>query len=390
MIAWNPPTEELEKTYFSLSTSAAVTTIPVKNNDRFAANDRIMLGEQGREKTEVVTVSAISADGTQITVGATVFPHSADDPVYRLRFDQVKFYRSTTTATGSYTLLSTQNLDVDNDTLTTVYIASDDAAGYYYKVSYYHSIAAIESAFSDPVLVSGYARGSVGFLVDEVLREVADPNEQFIGRNEIIGWLNEVNDDLLTRRKRPYGFLHTRATKTRTASATTLAFPTDMWKHDRLETVFTDTSGEDVTYPVRVISLPEWREKYGDGSAGDANDELQVIALDDTVSAYRLWPRSKTTTANAFYIYYWKTFTDLDSEADLFETPTQRVYKMFVLYKFWTKKSISDPGHASTARDYFNLYNNEVIALNRAQGLDAGSPPAFKYLPQDEKGNRRF
>ncbi len=390
MIAWNPPTDELEKTYFSLSTSAVATTIPVKNNDRFAANDRIMLGEQGREKTEVVTVSAISADGTQITVGATVFPHSADDPVYRLRFDQVKFYRSTTTATGVYTLLSTQNLDVDNDTLTTVYIASDDAAGYYYKVSYYHSISAIESAFSDPVLVSGYARGSVGFLIDEVLREVADTNERFVTRNEILGWLNEVNDDLLTRRKKPYGFLHTRAAKTRTANATTLPFPTDMWKHDRLETVFTDTSGTDVTYPVRVISLPEWREKYGDGSSGDANNELQVVALDDTVSAYRLWPRSKTTTANAFYIYYWKTFDELNSEGDLFETPTQMIYKMYALYKFYTKKSMSDFTQASTAKDFFGLYNNQVVALNHAQVVDAGTPPGFKFLPQDEKGNRRF
>lgn len=389
MIAFNVPTDDLEKSYLSLATSAGVTALPLKNTDRFAANDRIMIGEMGREKTELVTVSA-NASATSLTIGATVFPHSADDPVYRLRFDQIKFYRSTTGINGSYPVQSTQDMDVDNENLTTTYIAADDAAGYYYKISYYNSISTIESAFSDPVLVAGYPRGSVGFLIDEILREVGDEEEQFITRNEILGWFNEVNDDLTTRRRKPYSFLHVRSAQTRTANATTLSFVIGMWKHDRLETVFTDTSGTDVTYPVRVISLPEFREKYGDSSGGDANDELQVIALDDTVSAYRLWPRSKTTTANAFYIYYWKTFDELDSEGDIFETPTPRIYKMFGLYKFYNKKSMGDFTQASTATSFLNQYNTEIIGLNRAQGLDAGSPTGFKYLPQDFRGNRRF
>ena len=124
--AFNPETNDLEKSFLLNPYSVGVTTILVKNSDRFAANDRIMLGEMGQEKTEVVTVTSVSADGNTIVIGTTVFSHSADDPVYKLRFDQVRFYRSTTTSTGTYTLLSTQALDVDNADLQTIY---DDTTG---------------------------------------------------------------------------------------------------------------------------------------------------------------------------------------------------------------------------------------------------------------------
>jgi hypothetical protein len=72
-----------------------------------------------------VTISSVNANGTTVVVGATVFDHEADAPVYQLRFDQVKIYRATS-STGTYSLLTTQNLDVDNADLATNY---DDTTG---------------------------------------------------------------------------------------------------------------------------------------------------------------------------------------------------------------------------------------------------------------------
>src|SRR3990167_4585225 len=153
---YNPETDDLEKSYLTDDYSVGAISINAKNNDRFAINDRIMIGEQGQEKTEVVTVSGVNANGNGLTIGATVFSHSADDPIYKLRFDQVKFYRSTDGT--NYSVVSTQNLDVDNSDLQTKY---DDASGlssYYYKFSFYHSISLVESAFSDPIGGTGWRR----------------------------------------------------------------------------------------------------------------------------------------------------------------------------------------------------------------------------------------
>lgn len=387
--AFNPETDDLERSFLSNAVSAGATSLTVKNNDRFAANDRVMVGEMGREKTEVVTVSAISG-GTGVTVSSLTFPHSADDPVYKLRFDQVKFYRSTTGSAGAFSILTTQNLDVDNDTLTTLY---DDTAGiatYYYKVSYYNSVSTLESTLSDPVLGSGYPRNTVGFMIDEILREVGDEGEHVTSRVEILGWFNAVNDDLSTRSKKPYDFLHTRATKSRTAAATTLDLPSDMWKFDRMDYVFTDTNGKSATYPVRVKSLADFRYEYGDSSGGDANDELQYIAIDTAVDKFRLWPRSLTTASNIFYIYYWKTFTTLDSDGDTFETGFPNIYKLYAMGMFYRKKAAKDTAVLGLSSQYLSDYNTLVARLKRSDPKDTGSPRSFTQLPQTFKGNRRF
>src|SRR3954463_11338868 len=100
----NPSTDDYEKSYLANPYTAGVTSIEVKNNNRFAANDRLQIGETGLEKTEVVTISSVNANGTTVVVGATVFDHEADAPVYQLRFDQVKIYRATSSG-GTYTIL---------------------------------------------------------------------------------------------------------------------------------------------------------------------------------------------------------------------------------------------------------------------------------------------
>jgi hypothetical protein len=399
---YNPTVDDLERSFLSSGISAGVISLTIDNNTNYAINDRIMIGELGREKTEVVTVTGAVSAGTTLTVGATLFPHEAGAPVTRLRYDQVKFYRSTTGSTGTYSLLTTINLDVDTADLLTKYDDTTGLSTYYYKVSFYNSVSTLESALSDPIAGSGYSRNTVGFMIDEILREVADKQETFVDRTEVLGWFNEVNDDLLTRVKKPYSFLHTRTAVGRTAQNASgagayLSFPTDMWKFDRLDYNFVDTTvtpNTSITYTVRMLPPEEFRNRFPDtldsASSLNNNDTLQFGSIDDAVSRIRLWPPSKTTSSNVFYIYYWKTFTQLDSEGDTFETPTPRVYKLYALGKFFRKRSGSDPIAERLANSYFQDYNQEVSKLKRADNKDAGTPKSFKYLPQTNKGWRQY
>lgn len=397
--AFNPTTDQLEKTYLSNATSAGVTVLTVKNADRFIANDRIQIGETGREKTEIVTV--VSVTSTTITIGATTFSHDATDPIYRLRYDQVKFYRSTSGSNGTYSLLSTVALDVDNAELITVY---DDVVGlstYYYEISYYHSISTLESSKSDPVPGQGYARKTVGFLVDEFLREVSDTTEILTDRTEIIGWLNECSELIHANASRPYDFLHSRTTLSRTANRNYIDFPVDsngnqiMWKFDRMDYNFTDSTvspAVDRTYALRVIGADEFRERFQDNtiSALTVSDETQLMAIDTAVDRFRFNPPFATTAGGVFYLYYWKFFTVLDSEGDVLETPTMRPYKLYLLYKFYQKRAVKDALQQSIADHWLGAYNQEINKLDKANRKDMGSPRSFKYLPQTNAGNRRF
>lgn len=394
---YNPSTDNLERSYLTQGISLGVSAITVDNNNNFAQNDRIMIGEMGREKTEIVTVTGAVSAGQSLTIGTTVFPHEANEPVTRLRYDQVKYYRSTTGSSGTYTLLTTVAMDVDNADLLTNYDDVSGVASYYYKVTLYNSISTLESSLSDPIAGSGYSRNSVGFMIDEILREVGDQNEEFTDRTEILGWFNEVNDDLLLKVRRPYSFLHTRVAISRVANTasgvgTYIDFPADMWKFDRLDYNYINNSAApatNITYTARVRDPEDFRELTENNTA-TANDTLQFISIDDAVDKIRLYPASLTAGANVFYLYYWKIFTELNSEGDLFETPTPNVYKLYALYKFYSKKSATDQTIVPLVNQYGQAYQLQTTRLKRHDHKDAGSSRSFKFLPQTTKGFRKY
>lgn len=385
--AKNPETTTYEKSYLTDPFSEDATSITVKDNDRFAANDRIMIGAMGADKTEIVTVSAANADGITLTVGATVFPHNADDPVFVLQFDQVKFYRSTTGLSGTYAALATVDLDVDNATLRTFYDDPTGLSTYYYKVSFYHSVDAVESSLSDPIPGGGWSRKQVGHLIDEILQEVSDPGEVNITRGELLGYFNDVNDDLLVNPSRPYDFLRQRETFTRTAGEITLDFPTDsndrqtMWKFDRMDYLYTDTNNNETMTTIQVLPEEEFRNKYPKITVdtADEDDNAPVaIALDTSMNRFRYWQPSENTIADAFYLHYWKYFDEIDSEGDEVETPTPKIYKLYAKGMYYRKRGVTESSYNQTADRWFAEYQTEKSKLSQLNRKDKGTPRGFQ------------
>ncbi len=387
--ASNPSTDELERSYLTAPYSAGVTSIKVQNTDRFAANARILLGVMGHEGSEVVTVSAVGADSQTLTVGATKFPHSIDDPVFVLRFDQVKFYRSTTGKTGVYTLLNTVDMDIDNDQLATYY---DDTAGlttYYYKSALYHSISTLEAAQSDPVGGGGYVRGEVGKFIAEFLKEIGDPDDTGGLHDQIITWLNDCSDDLLTRTRRPYTFLSTRTVLNTVADAETVALPDDLWKFNGFEYIYAPDANTNMDYPVRRIPYEEFRRKTENNNATNS-DKLQLITIDETMMVFRLFPKPLTSQTGVIYLYYFTKFAVIDSDGDTFQTPTPRPYKMYVYEQYHLMKGRTDSSQLTLADRFARKYEAEVAKLPRSKQFDTGSPKGFKFAPQTFKGNRKY
>lgn len=399
--SFNPETNDLEKSYLSNPYAIGTTSIVVKNADRFTTNDRIMLGEMGQEKTEVVTVSGISADQMTLTIGGTIFSHEADTPVYRLRFDQAKFYRSTTGVSGTYSVISTQALDVDNADLKTVYDDTSGLASYYYKVSFAHSVSLIESALSDPIQGSGWRREQVGYIIDEILQEVSDLNEINITRNELIGYFNDVNDDLQLSASKPFDFLHARTTLNRTLNTNYIDFPTDsngkqtMWKFDYMDYNFVDSTTSpttDQTSTIKVIPEPDFRNLYSDNtiSSTTVTDAKPVaMTLDTSVNRFRFSSPFSTSSGNVFYLHYWKYFTVIDSEGDVIETPTPKIYKLYAKGMYYLKRSIADVTLSSTSQQYMNMYQLEKSKYIMTNRKDAGTPRSFRPRSDLVKEYRR-
>lgn len=495
---FNPSVDDLEKTYLSQSYNFATTSIEVKNNQQFSANQRIQLGEPGLAYTEVVTTGTPSANGTTIPISATLYSHEADIPVYLLQYDQAKFYRSTTGINGPYTLLANNpvNLDVTSEDLQTNYNDLTSQAGYYYQITVYNSLSTVESAFSDAIpAVTGWARDQVGYLIDQIYTELSDANEDNFSRDEMIGYFNEVNDDLTMQVVRPYNFLYTRQAFSRVAGANTLAWPVDtngnnlMWKFDHMDYNYIDnttTPVSNTTFTVPVVDITYFRNRwiynnatavtptnltgvlaaggtlaigttyyytvtavYGVGgetpgslqaavvpitsnqsvtlnwsglpnvssyniyrgtfSGGETlltsvssavttfkdtgaitpgaqnpptsnntnSDVVQELCLDESQKTFNYYPYSLTSSTAVWYLYYWTFFTEIVSEGNVIQTPSPKIYKHYVSYKYYLKKAVSESSYLAIAAKHQQDFVFERARYKSQDRRDAGTPRRF-------------
>lgn len=398
----NPSVDGLEKTYLSQSYNLGTTSIEVKSNTQFSINQRILLGEPGMAYSEVVTTGAVNANGTSIAIGATLYSHEADTPVYLLQFDQGKFYFATS-LNGTYTLLANNpvNLDFTSEDLSTTYNDNNAVAGYYYKMTVYNSITTIESAFTDPIpAITGWARNQVGYLIDQVYEELSDANEDNLTRDELIGYLNEVNDDLTMQVVRPYNFLYTRKVFGRTAATNTLAWPVDssgnnaMWKFDRMDYNFIDNTTTPVTnetYTVPVVDLAYFRNRWtsNENDSTSQDDRVQEMALDESQQSFNYHPYSSTTSTAVWYLYYWAFFTSITSEGNKIQTPTPKIYKHYISYKYYLKKAVTDSSYMVISKQHQQDYVFERARYKSQDRRDVGTPRRFGNEGWVRKGFRR-
>jgi len=141
-----------EQTSFDSEKAAGQTELTVKNSQGFSIDDYIILGTIGSETAEVRKISSTTATTITISV-ATSFLHEKNDPIQLLRFNQRKFYRSTT-EDGTYTELISEGSPVDIEVDKPEGTEFEDSTGTstsFYKVTYYNSTSSLESAIADSI-----------------------------------------------------------------------------------------------------------------------------------------------------------------------------------------------------------------------------------------------
>lgn len=385
--ASNPLTNKSEKSYLTTSYSNGASSVVIINSDEFTANQKIMIGDMGNERTEIVTISSVS--GTTINLSSpTLFAHEADTPVYVLKYDIVRFYRSTTGINGAYTIMSggAISMDVDNQNLETVF---DDTAGlstYYYEVSFYSTFDTTESALSNPIAGTGYPRGTVGAIINETFAELGDTTQQNMSVQEAINLLNEVNDDLMSQSRRPYRFLKVKKALNITGGNPRVPLPTDLYKFHRM--AYTNALSNRIDDYQR-ISMEEMEYINFDNTT-PWTDDLIYISIDETTNELVLFPTPLSNSTGSIIVFYWRKFNELVNLSDIIETPNQRVYKLFLMGRYYRKRSVTEPTYAAISTQYLSDYNTEIVKMQRSNKLDLGTPDRMRPDTHHERGLRRF
>lgn len=385
--AFNPETTDLERTFLSQYEAEGSASLHVKNNDRFATTQAILIGKMGTERAEIaLTDGVVSVD--EITLdGTTFFGHNADDPVYILQWDQIRFY-SSATIDGTYVELDTVQIDVDNEDDVTRYNDTAGAATDYYKVKYYNSATAQESDFSDPIRSDGYDALTAGKVIDAVVRRVRDTSYTILGINEYLDIMSEVNEDLLTQSHRPYRFQKMKIALNTTAATPYVNLATaipDFWKLNYVEYTWT-IGGVDRTYQIQPISQEDFARKY-DNSNWIDSDELIDVALDEDGNRILLGPGPRTSQTGVLIVHYWRMIPEITSLGDEVITPTTLLYRYKMMAEFFSAKAEGDRALEGLAQKYEGKYGNEVVKLQKSNRLDAGTPRSFapKRVPSMRK-----
>lgn len=382
--AYNPSTQDLEKTYISEYVDDAATTLPVKNNQNFADTLPILIGRMTDERSEIVFVDGTpAADGLDIPTTATEFPHNADDPVYLLDYDQVNFYRCTT-IDGTYTLMQTYSIDVDNAEDITVWDDTGSLSSHWYKTSYSNSITLQESELSDPVQASGYATKTAGDIIDQVARRVRDQSYNVLTPDEYIDIMNEVGSDLITQAHKPYRFLKRIELFSTVADQNYIDLPEDLWKFDHVFAAV--TSGAYQRFgEMEPLSQEQFENRY-DNNQTSPQDNIIDVAIDEINHRLLIYPTPATSQSNVIKLSYYKTFDEIESVGDIVETPNALIYRYKLMAEFYSAKSETDRQWAALATKYEGKYGNEIVKMQRVNRLDTGTPrsmmPKRYYKPR--------
>lgn len=139
------------------------TTLTVKNNNSFAVNQNLIIGEPGDEDAEFVKTHATSAvSGTTITLAATsIRAHGAGTKVYIVKYDAVELtFASTATGTKSVLVTSTGNglVSLLADKKTQVYNELEKTSGFFFG-RYVNDIGITFTADADTDTFTATAHG---------------------------------------------------------------------------------------------------------------------------------------------------------------------------------------------------------------------------------------
>ena len=145
LYAKNPDLGGEARSVLDAAPAAGATSITVENNEGFANNDYLIIGNAGTDLAEVQRVNAGVSGNTALTVTATKFAHVIDEPVQKVRYNQARFYRAPS-ETGAAVLLATINLDFTAADQYTAFNDEQSISSDWFQTSWYNSQTSTETA----------------------------------------------------------------------------------------------------------------------------------------------------------------------------------------------------------------------------------------------------
>lgn len=344
----HPDLEQQEKTYVASPIAAATTEITVKSAAGFAADQLIVIGNLGSEKTEIKYISAVNTGTNVITLKTTagwsgcVFSHAVDAPVTVIPYDQVEFHQASIKG-GTYTLRATVNLDSDQEF--TRYDFLTGVSTDYFKVRYKNSGTGNVSEFSGEFAAAGYTPQALATLIREVRIMVGKkPTDEEL--TDLFNLAEETIYDLNDK----WWFAKKKYVHTTVDSTARFDIPTDLKTVDVLiykDGVTTMTELNYSDYKKFMLNL---------GTTTTESDTHADYTFDEDSEEIILSP-IPLAGGKTIELWYWKKPSVMSQYTDETTVPSTRAMVFWVASKIEAAKKNTDQSKAYWS-EYTQAINN--------------------------------
>lgn len=320
----NPNILRNERSYLTKRYTGG-TELNVENGEGWSANNIIVIGRPGYERTEADFVS--SATGLTITLqNALSFPHNQDDPLFLSLYDKYSLEYQTSSS-GAWTVFSAMPADIEWDDANSQFVTP--AGNYFaFRWRFYNSLTNTYSSYSPTMPAEGWDRRSGATMIDKVRLLTRDKAGELANNEEILELLDDGQDHLKDIRKK-WWFLRVEPDFTATeASTSRYGLPSDFDYMDRVMYHYADGSNTDEIYRLRYKTEARMDALQADQNQDD-NDEASYWTLRAPDSSNEkgyldIYPKPATADQE-FQPIYFKEFTKLDSAGDKTECPRPQI-----------------------------------------------------------------
>ena len=184
----NPSTQGNNKTSLSQPIQAGVSALPVYSNQGFSASTLVLIENLGVASAEIVQVTGVTGSG-YIDVTPTTLSHPQSATISFIEADKAQIYKSTTGASGQFSLY--QTINITPNSLTTNYFDNVAGANSAYYSVLYNSLTGWTSGQSSIVTSAGYANGTFIDLRERARKLFKDSTHDFIDDSELGIYINE-------------------------------------------------------------------------------------------------------------------------------------------------------------------------------------------------------
>ena len=185
-------TRNAKYSYLTSNNLSGVSSLAISNSVGFSANDYVLLGEFGAEQSEIVTVSSVNTSTHTLNISsATKFAHSQDTRATIMKYNQVKFYHTTTATFNSNPANLLETADIQADSRFTITYDTTNTTGFGWFV-FYNSTTSTATQSSNAIPYAGFSENSVRNIIDNFYSLLNNKETKLISNTDAYRWMNEA------------------------------------------------------------------------------------------------------------------------------------------------------------------------------------------------------